>query len=92
MYAWDSVVLELEAGGGAGQGRDESGRMVTQTNTITHLQPDTAYVAKIKVSERGTMAMVIAQCTRVVGRLYTAMKNAKKNGFTTTELLVVNHV
>ena len=63
MYAWDSVVLEVEAGGGAGQGRDESGRTVTQTNTITHLQPDTAYVAKIKVSERD--AILIAQSTKL---------------------------
>ena len=47
MYAWDSVDVE---GDEISQTRDSSGRVLYQTQTVTDLESDTAYVAKIKVS------------------------------------------
>ena len=47
MYAWDSVDVKADE---ISQTRDSSGRVLHQARTVTDLQPDTAYVAKIKVS------------------------------------------
>ena len=47
VYAWDSVDVE---GDEISQTRDSSGRVLHQARTVTGLEPDTAYVAKIKVS------------------------------------------
>ena len=46
VYAWDSLELTGKEAAGA---RDASGRMVTMERTVAGLQPDTAYVARIKV-------------------------------------------
>ena len=48
VYAWDSLELVGEEAAGA---RDASGRLVTMERTVAGLQPDTAYVARIKVME-----------------------------------------
>ena len=47
VYAWDSVDVE---GDEISQTRDSSGRVLYQARTVTDLESDTAYVAKIKVS------------------------------------------
>ena len=47
VYAWDSVDVE---GDEISQTRDSSGRVLYQARTVTGLESDTAYVAKIKVS------------------------------------------
>ena len=46
VYAWDSLELTGKEAAGA---RDASGRLVTMERTVAGLQPDTAYVARIKV-------------------------------------------
>ena len=48
VYAWDSLELVGEEAAGA---RDATGRLVTMERTVAGLQPDTAYVARIKVIE-----------------------------------------
>ena len=47
VYAWDSVDVTADE---ISQTRDSSGRVLHQARTVTGLEPDTAYVAKIKVS------------------------------------------
>ena len=47
VYAWDSVDVE---GDEVSRSRNSSGRILFQARTVTDLEPDTAYVAKIKVS------------------------------------------
>ena len=46
MFAWDSVDVR---GDKIIHSRDSTGRVVYQHMTVDDLEPDTAYVAKIKV-------------------------------------------
>ena len=45
VYAWDSLMLAKDLM----KQRDETGRLTFQNKQVENLEPDTAYVAKIKV-------------------------------------------
>ena len=47
MFAWDSLLLEENLA----RERDRTGRLTVQSWTLVGLKPDTAYVAKVKVTQ-----------------------------------------
>ena len=55
VYAWDSLIMDKNLM----EQRDQTGRLIFQNKQVENLEPDTAYVAKIKVCLNGAYFYVL---------------------------------